>query len=73
MTEIILQIYPVIDEIKHENQLNQLRYLKNQIEVKYKGLLFEFNQAKLSHEKIMEEGGLHHPDYQKSAKKIKRN
>ena len=70
MTEIIMQMYPVIEEIKHENQLNQLRLLKNQIEVEYKDLLFEFNQVKLSYERIMEAGGMHHPNYQKYAKKL---
>jgi cell fate (sporulation/competence/biofilm development) regulator YlbF (YheA/YmcA/DUF963 family) len=70
MTEIIMQTYHVIDEIKNNNQIKRLNELKTIINDLYKIEVDSFNEAKTNYDFIIDQGGVYHKRYQEVAKNL---
>jgi cell fate (sporulation/competence/biofilm development) regulator YlbF (YheA/YmcA/DUF963 family) len=70
MTEIILQTYNVLDEIKEKFHFKKLSQLKATIDKTYEEEIKQFNQAKKEYDEIMEQGGMFHQRYQEVAKNL---
>jgi cell fate (sporulation/competence/biofilm development) regulator YlbF (YheA/YmcA/DUF963 family) len=70
MTEIILQTYNVLDEIKEKFHFKKLSQLKSIIDKTYEKEIKQFDQAKKEYDEIMEQGGTFHKRYQEVAKNL---
>lgn len=70
MTDIIMQAYQALDEIKEKHQITKLRTLKLKIDKKYEKEIEDFNQSKNRYEEIMEQGGMYHKSYSNRAKAL---
>jgi cell fate (sporulation/competence/biofilm development) regulator YlbF (YheA/YmcA/DUF963 family) len=69
MTEIILQAYHVLDEIKRDEKYIEIKYLDKKMLELYDLEIKTFNQTKLDFEQMMQDGGIYHPDYKEISKK----
>ncbi len=63
MTEIILQAYHVLDEIRKDQKYIEIKYLDQKMLELYDLEIKLFQQTKLAFDKVMQEGGIYHPDY----------
>ena len=70
MTEVSLQAYQVLDEIKQDQIYVELRSLNKIIETTYKDEIIAFNRAKQHYDQIMGEGGAYHPDYKAATQRL---
>lgn len=70
MTEIILQTYQVLDEIKNDPKYIELKRLDKLIVDNYRIEIIDFQSAKISYDQIMQEGGAYHPDFKEAANKL---
>jgi cell fate (sporulation/competence/biofilm development) regulator YlbF (YheA/YmcA/DUF963 family) len=69
MTEIILQAYHVLDEIRKDQKYIEIKYLDQKMLELYDLEINLFQQTKLAFDKVMQEGGVYHPDYKDVSKK----
>ena len=68
MTEIIMQAYQVLDEIKQEETFLEMKRLDHVIPIKYKTEIELFQAAKKVYDDVMATGGSYHPDFKKAVK-----
>lgn len=68
MTDIIMQAYNVLDEIKDDPMYQSIKTLDRLITSKYKEEIKVFNQANKVYNQVMAEGGTYHPDYKEAVK-----
>lgn len=70
MTEIIMQTYEVLNEIKHDQIYSEIKKLNRMINQKYQEEINRFNQAKNVYQDVLNQGGTYHPDYKKVIKEM---
>ena len=70
LTEIIIKAYDVLDEIIKDPKLKEIKILNQRIDHLYPNEIKAFEEAKLYHQKIMDEGGKYHPDYKDAIKRL---
>ncbi len=70
MTDIIMQAYHVLDEIRRDPVYQSIKKLDQTIAVLYKNEIEQFQKAKLAYESIMSSGGSYHPDFKEAVKKF---
>jgi len=70
LTDIILKAYDVLDEFVRDSKFPEIKKYHQQIDQLYKKEIEAFNLAKITYQKIMDEGGTYHPDYKESVKKL---
>jgi len=70
MTDIIMQAYHVLDEIRRDPDYQSIKKLDQSIAVLYKNEIEQFQKAKLAYESIMSSGGSYHPDFKEAVKKF---
>ncbi len=70
MTEIIMQAYNVLDELKTDPLFIQMKELDQQIASLYQNEIQAFTKAKEVYEDVMTTGGSYHPDYKNAIRKL---
>jgi cell fate (sporulation/competence/biofilm development) regulator YlbF (YheA/YmcA/DUF963 family) len=70
MTEIIMQAYNVLDELKTDPLFIQMKELDQKIASLYQKEILAFTQAKEVYEDVMTTGGSYHPDYKDAIRKL---
>jgi cell fate (sporulation/competence/biofilm development) regulator YlbF (YheA/YmcA/DUF963 family) len=70
MTDIIIQAYNVLDEIKEDSKYIKIKELDQLICKKYQKEMNDFQKAKMNYDQIMSEGGTYHPDFKQSVKQF---
>jgi cell fate (sporulation/competence/biofilm development) regulator YlbF (YheA/YmcA/DUF963 family) len=70
MTEIIMQAYNVLDELKIDPLFIQMKELDQQIASLYQKEIQAFARAKEVYEDVMTTGGSYHPDYKNAIRKL---
>lgn len=70
MTEIIMQAYNVLDELKTDPLFIQMKELDQQIASLYQKEIQAFAKAKEVYEDVMTTGGSYHPDYKNAIRKL---
>lgn len=68
MTDIIMQTYNVLDEIKNDPMYKSIKSFDKLIVVKYKNEIKRFQDAKKTYDQIMFEGGIYHPNFKETVK-----
>lgn len=70
MTDIIMQAYQVLDELRQNDKYRSLLTLDQQIGQLYPMEIEAFQKAKTVYEDIMNTGGSYHPDYKEAIKTL---
>ncbi len=70
MTDIIMQAYQVLDEIKEDNQYKEIKDLDKKMLELYSNEIQSFQDAKTKYDQIMSEGGSYHPDFKEVIQKF---
>jgi cell fate (sporulation/competence/biofilm development) regulator YlbF (YheA/YmcA/DUF963 family) len=70
MTEIIMQAYNVLDELKTDPLFIQMKELDQKIASLYQKEIQAFTKAKEVYEDVMTTGGSYHPDYKDAIRKL---
>jgi cell fate (sporulation/competence/biofilm development) regulator YlbF (YheA/YmcA/DUF963 family) len=70
MTDIIMQAYQVLDEIKRDPVYQSIQSLDQTITVLYASEIEAFQSAKVLYESIMSTGGTYHPDFKDVVKRF---
>ncbi len=70
MTDIIIQAYHVLDELRHDEKYQTLKVLDQQIGSLYPNEIEAFQKAKVIYEEILNTGGSYHPDYKEAIKTL---
>ena len=68
MTDIIIQAYQVLDEIKKDPIFQEIKRLDTLIVQTFSKEIVAFQQAKNAYDIMMTEGGSYHPDYKRIVK-----
>ncbi|HAX03965.1 MAG: hypothetical protein A2Y45_07370 [Tenericutes bacterium GWC2_34_14] len=68
MTEIILQAYIVLDELKQDPMFTEMKALDLYIMNTYQEEIKVFQNAKHIYDDVMATGGTYHPDFKKAVK-----
>jgi cell fate (sporulation/competence/biofilm development) regulator YlbF (YheA/YmcA/DUF963 family) len=68
MTDIIMQAYHVLDEIKQDDRYQEIKILDQSIIKNYQDEINLFRQTKETYDHIMNEGGHYHPDFKTAVK-----
>ncbi len=68
MTEIIIQAYEVLDEIKKDPRFLEIKHMDQYIMHHYTQEIKHFQDAKIAYDHIMKEGGHYHPDFKEVVK-----
>lgn len=68
MTEIILQAYNVLDELKQDSMFIEMKTLDAYIINTYQEEIKVFQKAKQVYDDVMATGGTYHPDFKKAVK-----
>lgn len=68
MTDIIMQAYNVLDELKTDPTYQAIKSFDKLIITKYKNEIQKFQDAKKTYDQIMSQGGTYHPDFKKVVK-----
>ncbi len=63
MTDIIMQAYHVLDEIRRDPIYQSIQTLDQKIGILYASEIEAFQKAKALYESIMSTGGTYHPDF----------
>ena len=63
MTDIIMQSYCVLDEIKQDDRYQEIKALDQEIIRNYQHEINLFRQTKEKYDQVMSEGGHYHPDF----------
>ncbi len=70
MTDIIIQAYQVLEEIKKSPHYHTINTLNQAIPEQHRDLVEAFQIAKQDYETIMAQGGRHHPDFKETVKRL---
>jgi len=70
MTDIIMQAYQVLDELKIDKNYLLMKSLDKEISSRYPKEIEAFQKAKKIYEDVLETGGTYHPDYKEAVKKL---
>jgi cell fate (sporulation/competence/biofilm development) regulator YlbF (YheA/YmcA/DUF963 family) len=70
MTELIMQAYQVLDEIREDSQYKEIKFLDQKMLELYPNEIKTFQEAKMKYEKVMSEGGSYHPDFKETVQKF---
>ncbi len=70
MTELIMQAYQVLDEIKEDIKYKEVKHLDQKMLELYKDEIKSFQDAKTKYDTVMSEGGSYHPDFKEAVKKF---
>lgn len=70
MTDIILAVYQLAEQIKNSDTFMALKSLNSEVKLKYQAEMKAFEEAKHNYYDVMETGGVYHPDFKGSAKKL---
>jgi cell fate (sporulation/competence/biofilm development) regulator YlbF (YheA/YmcA/DUF963 family) len=70
MTDIIMQAYHVLDEIRRDSTYQSIQKLDQMIAKLYQDEIEQFQKAKVAYETIMSEGGTFHPDFKDAVKRF---
>jgi len=68
MTEIIMQAYEVLDELKKDKRILEIKQIDQYIIHHYSQEIEHFQKTKIEYDHIMKEGGHYHPDFKKVVK-----
>ena len=68
MTELIMQAYQVLDEIKEDVKYKEIKYLDQKMLELYKEEIDAFQNAKIKYDIVMSEGGSYHPGFKEAVK-----
>jgi cell fate (sporulation/competence/biofilm development) regulator YlbF (YheA/YmcA/DUF963 family) len=68
MTDIIMQAYQVLDEIKQDQTYVEMKRLDKLIPQTYAKEIEAFQQAKKVYDDVMATGGSYHPDFKQAIK-----
>lgn len=68
MTDIMLQAYQVLDEIRSEQTYQEIKRLDKVMLELYRHEIQVFQRAKIKYDQIMAEGGSYHPDFKEVVK-----
>lgn len=68
MTDIIMQAYNVLDELKQDQRFIEMKLLNQRIGEEYALEVSLFHEKKMIYDDIMEHGGSYHPDFKKVVK-----
>lgn len=68
MTDIIVQAYHVLDEIKQDQKYQLMKELDQKIGKDYPTEIKNFQAAKRHYDEIMATGGSYHPDFKEAVK-----
>ncbi|MDI6452927.1 YlbF family regulator [Peloplasma aerotolerans] len=70
MTDIIIQAYHVLDEIKGDSKYIEIKALDQLICKKYEKEIENFQKAKQNYDQVMTDGGGYHPDFKEAVKQF---
>ena len=70
MTDIIMQAYHVLDEIKNDTVYQSIKTLDRLIADQYKQEIKNFQEARKMYDQVMADGGKFHPDFKKVTKQL---
>jgi len=70
MTDIIMQAYQVLDEIKEDPKYIEIKYLDQKMLELYAKEIEVFQDAKVKYDQVMSEGGSYHPDFKETIQKF---
>lgn len=70
MNEILKKVQQFADEIKDSSQFIRLSEINDELKKNYQKLLDDFASARDAFDQIMSNGGKHHPEFKKVAKKF---
>ena len=70
MTDIIMQAYHVLDELKRDPKYVLMKELNQKIGQLYPMEIKEFQNSKIIYDDVMATGGSHHPDFKQSVKRF---
>ena len=70
MTEIIMQAYQVLDEIKSDETYLKIKSFNRLVSELYQKETEAFQKARLHYDQVMAEGGTYHPDFKDTIKKL---
>ncbi|MDY0075154.1 MAG: YlbF family regulator [Acholeplasmataceae bacterium] len=68
MTDMIMQAYNVLDEIKTDPKFVEMKKLHQAIGMNYADEIKAFHDAKAIYDDVMSTGGTYHPDFKQAAK-----
>ncbi|TNF08634.1 MAG: hypothetical protein EP317_02755 [Bacillota bacterium] len=68
MTDIILQAYEVLDEIKKDPRYQEIKKIDKIIMNTYQHEINHFSKSKEQYDEIMRQGGHYHPDFKEVVK-----
>lgn len=68
MTDIILQAYEVLDEIKRDPRYQEIKHIDQMILQFFQDEINHFRKAKEHYDEIMAQGGHYHPDFKEAVK-----
>jgi cell fate (sporulation/competence/biofilm development) regulator YlbF (YheA/YmcA/DUF963 family) len=66
MTDIIIQAYRVLDELKEDPHYIKMKTLDRLIGERYPNEIQSFHQAKMIYDDVMATGGSYHPDFKQA-------
>jgi cell fate (sporulation/competence/biofilm development) regulator YlbF (YheA/YmcA/DUF963 family) len=70
MTDIIMQAYQVLDELKIDTNYLLMKSLDKEISSRYPKEIEAFQKAKKIYEDVLETGGTYHPDYKEAVRNL---
>lgn len=70
MTDIIIQAYQVLDELKQDTNYLLMKSLDKEIASCYSKEIGAFQTAKKIYEDVLSTGGTYHPDYKEAVKNL---
>ncbi|MDX9690942.1 MAG: YlbF family regulator [Acholeplasmataceae bacterium] len=68
MTDIIIQAYQVLDEIKQDPRYQEIKKIDQYIIKHFQDEIEHFKQTKERYDGIMSQGGHYHPDFKEAVK-----
>jgi len=68
MTDIIMQAYEVLDEIKKDTRYQEIKHMDTYIIKHFNQEIEHFQKAKTHYDSIVKEGGHYHPDFKEAVK-----
>jgi len=66
MTDIIMQAYEVLDEIKRDTRYQEIKQIDAHIIKHFNREIEHFQKTKVHYDSIMKEGGHYHPDFKET-------
>jgi len=73
MTDLVMQAYRVLDEIKEDDQYKEIQYLDRKMLELYSKEIQSFQEAKIKYDQVMSEGGSYHPDFKEAIQKFNKS